>query len=222
MTGTYRINPDKSAKVDAIKRLLDRDSIPYTLEQDAFQWIVIKAAGDGKFKKLKPPTPSIATAPLTSVQCKKREAEAVKSVENLYAAIGRKLHKQWKPDSYPCRYDESKNRHQAIGHALAKVIARHKDRTPFRYSTTDYKELDAACGHRVKRESQLPSHYTYLTEYICKQEAFGRWDKIKKHVPTDAPQYSAIKEYGLAKLDLEYWQEMVRLATDRERKPAAV
>ena len=222
MTGTYRINPDKSAKVDAIKRLLDRDSVPYTLEQDAFQWIVIKASGDGKFKKLKPPTPSIATAPLTSVQCKKREAEAVKTVANLYSRIRQQLHEQWKPYKYEFAniYRPAK-RQKAIGHALAKIIARHRDRTPFRYSITDYKELDAACGHRVKRESQLPDRYC-LTEYICKNEAFGRWDKPKKHAPSTTPEYSAVKEYGLAKLDLEYWQEMVRLSTERERKPAAL
>lgn len=215
MTGFYRIHPNAAQKADLIKASLKRDHLDYQ-ESTEDSWLVIRVSGTPKIPKRKPSPIKIMPDPPSVEQCAKRARAAENALREYRATIPSRLREatedQWW--YYQTRDVEKRRKQRRIGRAITIIIARHRNRQPYRLSKQDYSELDAACGHRVKRESQLPKRFTYLLEWIVRFEAFGTWEKYKPETPEiPEPRVSSIQTYMEMRLEMEYWQEMERLAS---------
>ncbi len=206
----------------------------------------IHAHGRPRPSKPKPdriPKVSIGADLLTLEQCQKGLHYALKVLGDNRLTIQARWRAQWKPEAYYGRQTYSASRDPkrlAIGKAVAKIIARHKTKSPYQFTQQDYRELDVANGLKVRRESALPGHYKdkasgYLT-YIVGVHAHGNFYPTQRRLercpltereqerknlgfagckpwyPQDHVDLSPVEQFQAAKAEVEYWQELVRLA----------
>lgn len=167
--------------------------------------------------------PASLPSPLSKVQCQARLEEARKDLAFCYLHVRTWMQENVSPSScFPrgsVTTSESRERYR-IGRAIAKIIARYGTAEPLRFAAEDYAELDLAAGRRALRASELSAQQKevgYLPT-IARVYA-GCWapKRVGARSPRSTPAVSSASTRNLihdclaARIDREYWEEMVRL-----------
>jgi len=181
---------------------------------------------------------------LTHEQCSKQLGKSHDSLKTCKDNIRHHLRHNWAEldHSYGFNWNRRHNpRQREVGHAIARIMARHRGTYGFRPTKADYTLLDAANGSKVRRESQQPknAYGTYLEwigrlyggrssryEHVAtsREEKPNREEEpksmgfagCKPWYPPKEREMSLIERYLGIKADVEYWQEMCRLTANRE------
>ena len=195
----------------AVQRSLKAQGISFEVEQDE-EWITVRACGKAKRRKISPPKlPGPPPAP-NQVQARKHRELACKQFEDYRKMLPGRLKNQYRDHGFNGTESPEKRKAQKkIGHALARIIACCGDRDGCQPSQQDYREIDKAFGSRVHRKSEIGKRYDTWTQYVCTALASGNW--TKHAAPEIEPvEATAVRTYQELKLDVEYWQELERLA----------
>lgn len=235
-------------RIDNLLKLLDRDKIPYESEfrwDDSYSEDALPGSEQSQLKAfvvvityraqqaMRVTNPSFIRkasrpAPLTHEQCAAHRKEAEQCVTSNRQCFRARMKRNLEPPPIGDRYrwkprtPAERARQQRIGHALARILKRHKCQPGWRYlkpTMLDYIELDAVCNHRVCRLSKLPSNFDSWLAYIIGLEASGR---LLNPGPREYPQPTTEHEsvsaaIEAAKADLEFWAELERLTETRQR-----
>lgn len=218
-----------------ICRTLDRDKADYKayfelrgVAREA--WFVIEVSG-GQAKALKPKTSARVSPPAlkTLKQCQKELADAERELKEKPEVIRRIMRNNLQITSRygPRTYRRAEKR--KFGRALAVLMAdlkKFKNAVPtdltVPQSVNDYKRLDSVFGFKVLRVSKMDT----------REKERGYWETlllnhgghyVKKE--QDARQnfgyngtvMSTFRAWQNARIDAEYWREMVRLVQSNEQ-----
>jgi hypothetical protein len=184
--------------------------------------------------------------PLTHKQCTKQLTKVQEALNSCRQRLREKLHSNWAELDISYRFNHYRRnylRREAIGHAIAYLAAL---KTPL--SNRDYYAvLDHAVGYKVYRKSKLtdnrarrittPINGSIYLGWIAQLYGGmrGTWEPpvratekpknlgfagCKPFYPPEPKELSPVHAYLESKLELEYWQEMVRLAANRETQKA--
>jgi hypothetical protein len=213
---------------------LHRSGLPYQVQFDLpGERIVVLAEGTPQpIPPRRPPRYAILPPRMTLAQARQGLAEQLQLVSRLRCNVTLQW-RRWRyttQPEYKNRTQQFKDRRRAFGWWLASVCARHRNRLrmgwELRPDKVDYASCDAALGWRCPRKSQLTKHernrgwlwalaYRYLGLPIVIEPFFRRTMAPPQANPAQAgqpaTQLDRITAYRDAKVDLEYWQEMICL-----------
>ncbi len=180
---------------------------------------------------------SSRSKPLTAAQCGKQLERARDTFESAKHNLRNEMHRNWAElDGHTRHFNwhRSKHpRHKEIGHAIALIMARNRTNN---FTKADYELLDTANGGKVRRKSQMPArdYLVWIARYYAgrgyrwwEYGSYGSEPESTEPVnlgfpgckPWFAPvarELSPVENYLHVKADLEYWEEMTRLASNRE------
>lgn len=190
------------------------------------RYVEIVAVG-GKALPHKPAARSSGVPMLSREQIEKRLADAKRQPEGTAAWLAKQLREQSKvcvPRSWRnCNsYDHvARLRMRHIGHGIAAICARHTKTRDWQPDRADYKQLEILLGFAPLRWSKLPKHMRgkgYIG-FLVSRYANGNIRRRRESADLSEPKEptaTAIEETLLARVDMEYWREMQRLAQEKD------
>jgi hypothetical protein len=138
----------------------------------------------------------------------------------------------WQDRAWMERRAQERAKHKRIGQAIGKILARHHvhafsaSSEHFKPTAEDYADLDIVLGRKVERaskvsEGQLERAHSYLG-WIVKTYAgsyrFGLPKRESEETVVHEPRPNAIQSMLEVKAEVEYLEELLSLALDRENK----
>jgi hypothetical protein len=240
MNGRYRIplgpdeSPEQNPMVQKLLKMLDPGAAVVMIGGRDF--VVIEARG-GRPRKRAPARLTVSSAPLSAGSIAKRLAKAQDTLESARSRIRANLKRQylgegWQDRDWLTREVEKRAGHKRIGATVAKILARHHIHADYvkkrnygwkqTWTAEDYADLDATLGRKVERaskvsEGQLKRHHGYLGWIVSSYAGSWRFGQKKQDPdePND-PGPNAIQSMLEVKAEVEYLEELLRLATERE------